>query len=681
MSAIEVRIHGVSGTPPDAMLATDPVIIEQRAGGDIVVYRPPATRTDLRAYRWSSLTSGSWKAAFWIALLPFMLCNVAGFALPQMSERRHRLGIALVRLAGMALTMVFALVTAQGFIDAGAYQYLHVSRRLLEATVAVALGALAAAGFMILLWVKLSRAGRPDGPAMGGDPTTLRLGDREMWSHFRIEEDLRSVHLGVALAAVGWVTYDVLSGLEASIPGLVAVVWRWLIPGGLAVTMTVVVGGRTGRWVGGIPLVVGMTLVWLVVAGALVDAGVDPGDLTLAQMEMSLTVAVLTILIVALTAVTLAPGRTGSGVAAPALLTMAGASGASVGAALIHMSVSATGGVAPHWIGNLAVGYLTGLLIVTDVILILAVSLTSAGAEPAMVRLFTALRRIRHRLHLVLVAVLVSTAVITAGFVGGRFGLWEFSIPEEVPISLAVVGLVTLAVWCLRLRARRLALGVVVGSVVVTGMAGRGLLDRDGVFGWSFAGYQATAVTVTVVLPLLLIGGRMIGALRDKDQRRGLAVAWDVGSFFPRRYHPFAPPGYGAQAVTDLADYLTRERAGEAAVIVAPHSQGTVVAVAALALLDDLGGDIALLTYGSPVGSLYRRFFPNLFDDIAGRLEGLEDRWINLFRCDDPIAGPIGGKMDAPPLPDPHRRVHGGYWLEPEYEAAINRMHDLIGSR
>lgn len=679
MSVVEVRIHGVSGTPPDAMLATDPVLVEERAGGDIGVYRPPVARQDLRAYRWSSLTSGSWKAAFWIALLPFMLCNVAGFALPKMGRRRTWMAVTVVRLCGIGLTMILALVTAQGFIDVGSYQYLHGRLGRLGATSSVALGALVASGFLAMLWGKLSRSGAPPVPVAAGDPAGRHpLTDRRMWEAYRFETDLRSLHLAVALGSIGWVAYDVLIGLEANLPGWLVAGWRWVVPATLGCAIAATLAGRP-RWWGRIAVMgVGAALCVMALVAAFGDAGVEPVDLTLSKMEMSLTVAALTALVMILTGVTATAGTNGNGFAAPALIAIAGASGASVGAALIQIGARATGAVPPHWIENLAVGYLSGILTIGVVTALFLLVMTPAAGDRAVVRLFTAVRRLRHRLHLVLITVLVVTASITVGFVGDRFDLWEFAIPAIVPSGLAT-GLVTLvAVWCLRLGLKKTAWILVAGSVVVTVLAVGGLLDREGVLGWSFTGYQATAVAVTVVLPLGLMFGRMLGAVRDRDQRRGLAVAWDVGSFFPRWHHPFAPPAYGAQAVTDLADYLTRERRGEAAVIVAPHSQGTVVAVAALALLGDLGGDIALLTYGSPVGSLYRRFFPGLFDDIVENLGGLEDRWVNLFRCDDPIAGPIGGTMDRPPLDDPAGRVHAAYWFEPEYVDAIHRLRRLI---
>ena len=80
----ELRTHGVSGTPPEAMLRTDQM--ELVAGDNIAgFYRrtaegepwtgtpcaPEDADSDLEAYSWGGLTSNSWTRALWAALIPF----------------------------------------------------------------------------------------------------------------------------------------------------------------------------------------------------------------------------------------------------------------------------------------------------------------------------------------------------------------------------------------------------------------------------------------------------------------------------------------------------------------------------------------------------------------------------------------------------------------------------------
>jgi len=90
---IELRIHGVSGTPPEDLL--DCPLVTQVAGDNKAgFYRPrlPQERHDprltpdgtssttgplLEGYAWGGLTSGAPTRALWLTLLPFTLINVA----------------------------------------------------------------------------------------------------------------------------------------------------------------------------------------------------------------------------------------------------------------------------------------------------------------------------------------------------------------------------------------------------------------------------------------------------------------------------------------------------------------------------------------------------------------------------------------------------------------------------
>src|SRR5690349_1337952 len=95
---IELRVHGVSGTPPESLL--DRPLVTQ-VGGDAIAgfYRPRLheERTDdrptpfaparpkapgMEGYNWGGLTSGSPGRALWLFLLPFTLINIAPRARP-----------------------------------------------------------------------------------------------------------------------------------------------------------------------------------------------------------------------------------------------------------------------------------------------------------------------------------------------------------------------------------------------------------------------------------------------------------------------------------------------------------------------------------------------------------------------------------------------------------------------
>jgi hypothetical protein len=93
-SLVELRVHGVSGTPPEEMLDIDRVrqvagdelgrVFERadREGGQLP--GPDDHRT--LAYHWGRLTSGSIVQGLWLLLAPFGLVNAAQFG----SNRRSR---------------------------------------------------------------------------------------------------------------------------------------------------------------------------------------------------------------------------------------------------------------------------------------------------------------------------------------------------------------------------------------------------------------------------------------------------------------------------------------------------------------------------------------------------------------------------------------------------------------
>lgn len=188
----------------------------------------------------------------------------------------------------------------------------------------------------------------------------------------------------------------------------------------------------------------------------------------------------------------------------------------------------------------------------------------------------------------------------------------------------------------------------------------------------------AGIVQVTALIALGVAVGAVLAVrsgLKDRGFRTKFGILWDVASFWPRSFHPFAPPPYTARAVPEIQSRLKEVAAlndsatqsdvdaqvqPASAVILSGHSQGSVVSLAVIATLPpDVRRRVWLITHGSPLATLYRRFFPMYFPvevftycsqlDGRGRFE--EGRWLNYWRRTDPIGGPCFGlESGDPPL-------------------------------
>ncbi len=153
-------------------------------------------------------------------------------------------------------------------------------------------------------------------------------------------------------------------------------------------------------------------------------------------------------------------------------------------------------------------------------------------------------------------------------------------------------------------------------------------------------GLQAGSLLIGAVVLALFVGG--IFAYRTAEFGRYVGVLWDLGTFWPRAAHPFAPPCYAERAVPELSrriTYLTEQGSG---VLLTGHSHGAVLlAATVLQLPPEVCGRLALLTYGSPLRRLYARLFPAYVDEDVLREVGrrVDWRWVNLWRDTDPIGG------------------------------------------
>jgi hypothetical protein len=159
---------------------------------------------------------------------------------------------------------------------------------------------------------------------------------------------------------------------------------------------------------------------------------------------------------------------------------------------------------------------------------------------------------------------------------------------------------------------------------------------------------------------------------------RRIGSVWDVLTFWPRRYHPFAVRPYTECAVDQLRELLFTaiDPDWPEDLTVLAHSQGSMLVVAALAPGVPPDGTPPgrsrvrhLVTVGSPLRSLYMKAFPSyvpeeLIDDVTAALER-GGQWTNTFRFTDHVGRTVFTDERAwvPDTIPPLEEAQDRWWL------------------
>jgi len=713
----ELRVHGVGGTPPEGTLGD--LTPEQVAGDGIAGFYRTSDRAGrhVEAYSWGGLTSRSSTRVLWLFLLPFMFSNLAGWmcsAATRDSRPRFALHRFAYGLGGLALTVNATLIAALISVDDNGYQAVvthnsvrqwwlaplswhfvaaHPARQLAVATVPVlllllALAYLARRSFRYeVVRPPYRGATEPPPPSVPAAALPAGLADNDFWDGQVSVLALLRLHLAAAVAL-------------------------------LAVVLTV-----TGRAVAG-----GSGLAWVALAGALAVLGV-------------------VVLFVALdSAGALARPLRGGGPLA--LLTAAAA-------ALICAWIFAwlrppvpeplAGGLpdmgtVTAWTA-LALGIVLGLALLSALAGGFRQGTMPAGAWVALLTGFGLLNFLMLSL-LVWVAHLVGPVGGDPGHPGGALYL-PTALTSAAPLlgwSYIVVAVIFAVIEEVRLRAARALPPDVAGAYQQSAAEfnaaqpeQRRIWYQAGGSGWARGIARkrrlATAAHGTVWLlygiavlqagltlgawrlhwqapaPVryvgTVIGGLLVpalmatlrGAWRNTQRRKTIGILWDVGTFWPRSYHPLSPPCYAERAVPDLQRRLWWLHDNGGQVLLAAHSQGTMLAAAALVQADrrPLGQNVALATFGSPLIKLYGWAFPaylraSLLAPLAPGGGGQVAGWKNFVYPTDPIGGRVGIDSVDVSLPDPAGSYfvygepppsaggHSGYWADQRVWTAIDGM-------
>lgn len=203
----------------------------------------------------------------------------------------------------------------------------------------------------------------------------------------------------------------------------------------------------------------------------------------------------------------------------------------------------------------------------------------------------------------------------------------------------------------------------------------------------------SATVTLGRLTVVALVGFMVLTVWRkraDAASLRRVGNVWDILTFWPRTYHPFAVRPYAERAVPELQLYLQQSRRSGEPLTVVAHSQGSVLAYAALAPGaapgNHLGGDlltgVRLVTVGSPICALHARWFPAHFGPeetkvLHDALTTHGNGWVNAYRYTDHIGRSMfvgDDSVDDHALADPPHRGrplagHRDYWTDPRVEA------------
>ncbi|KAF3463972.1 hypothetical protein GL259_06430 [Streptomyces sp. Tu 3180] len=734
-AALELLVHGVGGTTPEAMLddprtvriTGDDIAAVFRRADDADAEQRPADRRDgpvPEAYVWCNLTSGNGTRALWLLLLPFMVVNLAHWMRPTTRGRARtvRLYGLLVRLTGLSLTVLLVAAACEVALDLAAWQCAgtracaerHSWLGFLSPEVSdggwwslpgrrLALAALVPAALTGLLWYLSLRTWNAyesqqpmtrDPEETGGRTALNRPG---FWYGRRLVARLRAAHTAAGLltvaAAVGSAAarHDREPGGPAVLAVLGMLLEAALVAGACAVVWVVCRRGRTERRLDGeldAALVRGLPLAALaLLASALLYAGWErdgwesagrlPGDPTFGALALVQGLLVIVLAGVAHVLYRTRPDRRAAmrGLAGPAVAMLGCALGSVMsGGVSQRMSdwLDGTGTSIPGppvlltWQASVIPPLLVLLLVLGGWLARRAWRIARAGraavedeypgetGDPGRTRRIAATR---------------AMAALT----------------DRAPRILAVTSAATLL----------LGAGALAGALITDRTPGAATRDSYAVVHGAAETAQALGSwLIGLGFVLLVACGRR--AYKDASARRTIGILWDVGTFWPRAAHPFAPPCYAERAVPDLTWRIaTWTEATGGRLVISGHSQGSVLAAAAAwQLPTSTRKRVALLTYGSPLERLYGRWFPAHFGPAAlGSLHQEVDCWRNLYRLTDPIGGPVrlpgdgGPEVDRAPLKDPlaYGRTgahplpapilgHSGYQADPAFAEERRRL-------
>jgi hypothetical protein len=709
---VELRIHGVSGTPPESMLESAHVL---QVAGDAWgrFFRPvdgvgeeqqAVEGRTLEGYHWGKYTSGSAMKGLWLILIPFGMVNAAAFMLPDPGASRrnralHTSALALIRGLAIGLTCTFALTAGLIAVDLVGFSWASgvawLSAVGLRWTVSI--GLLVAGGVLLLLFAmgNENRAADFDPPpvhAIADVPAPRGMSRLEFFTETQSAPILGRLHLAMGWSVLALLGSMVWRSIADQVTGTphedlrlvvqVASIGLILLIAGIVVALgdpEQAINATTDHFY--FPVLPQVSKILMVVSGALLVACFvlltttrpNPDIVLLNPIDVdrytkllpTACTGVMFLLFVACWLLGRGTRPSLAGTPGPFRRYARGLAAWAASSAGLFMGVGFCAAF------DLGVGKLVGRGAQTDLIYRIAyvwgittVILVAAGVcvgATLFVRRHHYEREIQADYQRLTSPTLRHDAppgFLTSISLGRLLANLKWYVAAVV-IFFAVTGTVMTVVTCLEMFQVSLpgALAWISQGRDVQRVSGPDVIVARQSH-WFAVLYNIGTFALIGAAGYMFVLGRR--ALRTESARRGLNVVWDVISFWPHSVHPFVPPSYAQFAVRDLRRRIrhhlllppvvpapaVEEPVPDDAprVVLSAHSQGSLIAIATLLWLSEAERSrVALVTYGSQLQVAFPRGFPAYVDFRLLRLvrARLGNRWINLYRETDPIAGPV----------------------------------------
>lgn len=671
---VELRVHGVSGTPPESLLA-HPHVKQIAGDGYSRFFRPIGGNGNehkaedghtVEGYHWGQFTSGSWRAGLWLILVPFGLINAAQFMLPPFVDRTskiwHALCGALLRLAALLMTCLFAFTAGFVLMDLIGLRW-AARTRLLKSyepdtvlTGAVLLSALA----MVVLWVLGKGFGRT-GPSDSTETDETTTTPLAMLSFYRGDADastLRGLHLVASFALIAvmatyardseaWTTRPLIGVLACALLVMAAVVVTFLgdPEGSVSVAMPSRFATVRSTWHAATRMLSPMLAVLsalLVVAAAIGMNGFERpkpvGRMEVfdgvANVLLVAGVVVLVVMFWANLALALSTRTRGLTDADPKRYFIRYAWGMT---SYLIATVAMFIGVGLSSAVSTAVSTSLNLDIQEKISERGQTIKTRVGATPMLDRVAYAWGLTALLLVAIVLFALTCYLVRRKHFIATSEAM--YAEPAEATTKLPDGWTSTIArgIWVGRLKTKLPALfwvfavvGVALSLVVAweVGFCAGGndptqCKEAPGVLDYlSQPRRNGNGDFLTIFGAWTLLGLAMgtvalsRGAIKTQASRRGVSIIWDIISFWPHAVHPFVPRPYSQRTVVDLRNRIRwhlsviEHTDVKRPVVVCGHSQGSLISFGALLLLTQAERDRVALV---TFGSQLRLVFPRAF--------------------------------------------------------------------